>query len=149
MTGSNPRPVAPADPTTACAGQGPGTAPVGTAPTTPTPAAAAPSPLRALATLAAVRRNVAALRLRCLLTTTCAGTLLLRPRTAAGARAAAAAPKTYGSARFRIAAGRSATLRVTLSKAGRSALKRKRRVSVDALVSAGGASWTLKLTLKR
>ncbi len=60
MTGSNLRPVAPADPTTACAGQGPGTAPVGTAPTTPTPAAAAPSPLRALATLAAVRRNVAA-----------------------------------------------------------------------------------------
>ncbi len=79
MTGSNLRPVAPADPTTACAGQGPGVAPVGTAPTTPTPAAAAPSPLRALASLAAVRRNVAALRLRCLLTTTCAGTLLAAP----------------------------------------------------------------------
>ena len=149
MTGSNLRPVAPADPQTACAGQGPGVAPVGTAPTTPTPAAAAPSPLRALASLAAVRRNVAALRLGCLLTTTCAGTLLLRPRTGAAARDAAATRATYGSARFRIAPRRSATLRVRLSKAGRSALRRKRRVAVDAVVSAGGSSWTLKLTLKR
>ena len=156
MTGSNLRPVAPANPQTACTGQGPGVAPVGTAPTTPTPAAAAtptpaaaaPSPLRVLASLAAVRRNVAALRLGCLLTTTCVGTLLLRPRIGAGARRAAARRATYGSARFRIAARRSATLRVRLSKAGRAALRRKHRVAVDALVSVGGSSWTLKLTLK-
>ena len=102
----------------------------------------------ALASLTAVRRNVAALRLRCQLTMTCAGTLLLRPRTGAAARGAAA-PANYGSARFRIAAGRSATLRVRLSKAGRAALRRKRSVKVDAVVSAGGASSTLKLTLKR
>ncbi len=148
MTGSNPRPVAPANPQAACAGQGPGVAPVGTAPAVPTPAAAAPSPLRALATLAAVRRNVAGLRLRCLIATTCTGTLTLRPRAAAGARAAASRA-TYGKTRYRIAARRSKTLRVRLSSAGRSALRRKRRVAVDALIAVGKSRWTLKLTLKR
>ncbi len=149
MTGSNLRPVAPANPQTACLGQGPGVAPVGTAPATPTPAAAAPSPLRALAALTAVRRNVAALRMRCLLDTTCAGTLLLRPRSGAAARVSAAKGTNYGSARFRIKARGTATLRVRLSKAGRAALRRKRQLPVEVLVSSGGSSWALKLTLKR
>lgn len=140
MTLANPQPIAPADPQTACTAQAPAPAPA-----TP-PAAAAPAPLRALAALAAVRRNVAALRLRCLLDTTCAGTLRLRPRTA---RAATATAANYGSARFRIAAHKAATLKVKLSKAGRRALRRKHRLPVDAVVSAGGTSWTLKLTLKR
>jgi hypothetical protein len=148
MTGSNLRPVAPANPQTACAGQGPGVAPVGTAPATPTPAAAAPSPLRFLAALTAVREGVAALRLRCALTTTCAGTLLLRPRSGGAARSAAA-PRSYGSARFRIAGKRSATLKLKLSKAGRSALRRSSRVRAEALVTSGGATSILKLTLKR
>lgn len=125
MTGSNLRPVAPANPQTACG----------------------PSPLQALSALAAVRNAIAALRLRCLLDRACAGTLLLRPRTGAAARAAKTT--TYGSARFRIGARRSATLRVRLSKAGRSALKRKRSVAAEAVVKTDGGSWTLKLTLKR
>ena len=148
MTGSNPKPVAPANPQTACIGQAPGVAPVGTAPSAPTPAAAGPSPLRFLAALTAVREGAARLRLSCVLTTTCAGTLLLRPR-GAGAAHSAAAPKSYGSARFRISAKHSATLRVKLSKAGRSALRRKSRVRAEALVTSGGSSWVLKLTLKR
>ena len=124
MTGSNLRPVAPANPQTACAGQGPGVAPVGTAPSTPTPAAAAPSPLRFLAALTTVREGVAALRLRCALTTTCAGTLLLRPRGGAAARGAAAAEEL----RQRALPDRREALRDAEAEAlegGRSALRRE------------------------
>ena len=124
MTLGNPRPVAPADPRTACG----------------------PAPLGAAATAAAVRRNVAALRLRCLLDAACAGRVQLRPR-AAGASAAAA--RRYGGAEYRIAAGRTKTVKVRLSKAGRRAVRRHASVAVDAVVSAGGSSWTLPLTLKR
>ena len=46
-------------------------------------------------------------------------------------------------------ATRSATLKVKLTKAGRKALRRKRKLPVTAVVSSGGTSWTLKLTLKR
>ena len=141
---SNPTPTPPANPQTACLGA-PATPPPGAAPG-PVPAAAPRSPLRALAALAAVRRNVAALRLRCLLATTCAGRIRLRPR-ATGASAAAA--KTYGGARYRIRPRRSATVKVKLTKAGRKALRRKRKLPVTAVVSSGGASWALKLTLKR
>ena len=128
MTGSNRRPVAPANPQTACSG-------------------APPSPLRALAAAAAVRRNVAALRLACLLDTVCAGTLALRPRGAGAARSAAA--KRYGRAAYNIAPGAQATVKVALSRAGRKALKGRRRLAVDAVVSSGGSSWTLPLKLKR
>jgi hypothetical protein len=138
MTLANPQPVAPADPQTACTARPP-------APGTP-PGAAAPAPLRVLAAVAAVRRNVAALRLRCLLDTRCAGTLRLRPRTRGAATSTAT---SYGTKRFRIAAHRAATLNVRLSKAGRRALRHKRRLRVDAVISAAGTSWTLKLTLKR
>jgi hypothetical protein len=96
---------------------------------------------------AAVRNAIVRLRVRCLLDRICAGTLLLRPRTGVAARAAETT--SYGSARFRIGARRSATLRVRLSKAGRSALKRGRSVAVKAVVNADGGRWTLKLTLKR
>ena len=105
MTLSNPQPTPPANPQTACLA-----APA--APRRRRPRPAAPrAPLRALAALAAVRRNVAALRLRCLLDTTCAGLIRLRPRTA-GATATAA--KTYGSARYRIKPRKSATLKIKL-----------------------------------
>jgi hypothetical protein len=138
MTLSNPQPTPPANPQSACFAT----------PATPSPAApAAPrAPLRALAALAAVRRNVAALRLRCLLDTTCAGLIRLRPRTA-GATATAA--KTYGSARYRIRPRKSTTLKIKLTKAGRKALRRKRKLPVSAVISSGGTSWTLKLTLER
>ena len=45
----------------------------------------------------------------------------------------------YGTAAYSIPPGAEATVRVVLSKAGRKALKRKRRLAVDAVVSAGGA----------
>jgi len=141
---SNPTPTPPANPQTACSGgAGPGPAAPGGGPGP----AAAPAPLRALATAAAVRHGVAALRLRCLLDTTCAGLVRLQAR-ARGATAAAA--KSYGSKRYRIKAGKKATLRVKLNRAGRKALRRKRKLPVSAVVnSAGGQRWTLKLTLKR
>ncbi len=134
MTGANLRPVAPANPQTACSGAPPASSP-------------SPSPLRAAAGAAAVRRGVAALRLACLLDTVCAGTLALRPRGAGAARAAAA--RRYGKAAYNIRPGKEATVRVALSKAGRKALKRKRKLAVDAVVTAGGSSWTLPLKLKR
>ena len=146
MTGSNLRPVAPANPQTACSGQAAGPAPAGTAPT----AATGVSPRRLRAALPAVGGGAARLRLACALTTTCAGTLLLRPRSAGGAgRAAAAKPRSYGTARFRIAGKRSATVKLKLSTAGRSALRRSARVRAEAVVTSGGATSILKLTLKR
>jgi hypothetical protein len=145
MTLSNPQPTPPANPQTACLGTQATPRPAAPVPV-PVPTAAPPAPLRALAALAAVRRNVAALRLRCLLDTTCAGLIRLRPRTA-GATATAA--KTYGSARYRIKPRKSATLKIKLTRAGRKALRRKRKLPVNAVISSGGTSWTLKLTLKR
>lgn len=173
MTGSNLRPVAPADPTTAClpgagggggaggSGGGAGGAGGGTAGgVTPTPTSRpaprpvpAPAPLGALSRTAAVRDGVAGVRLRCLLRATCAGSLRLLPR-AGGAGAAAAAGRrravVYGSARFRIAAGRRATVRVPLAAAGRRALRRSRRgLPVTVEVTAGAQRTTLSVTLTR
>ena len=143
MTLSNPQPTPPANPQTAC----------GAMPATPPPAAPGPAgpaapraPLRALGALAAVRRNIARLRLRCLLDTTCAGQIRLRPRTS---RATATAAKSYGSTRYRIKPRKSATLKIKLNRAGRKALRRKRKLPVNAVISSRGTSWTLKLTLKR
>ncbi len=124
LTLSNRRPVAPANPQTACR----------------------PSPLRVLSA-PAVRNGVVPLRVRCLLDRICAGTLLLRPRT--GTTARAAETTSYGRVRFRIGPRRSATLRVRLSKTGRDALGRARSVAAEAVVSADGGSWTSKLRLKR
>ena len=80
-------------------------------------------------------------------TPTCAGLIRLQARRAGGAAAAAA--KSYGSKRYRIKPGKKATLRVKLNRAGRKALRRKRKLPVSAVVSSGGQRWTLKLTLKR
>jgi hypothetical protein len=142
MTLSNPQPTPPANPQSACLAA-PAAPPPAAAPAAP---AAPRAPLRALAALAAVRRNIAVLRLRCLLDTACAGLIRLRPRTAG---AAATAAKTYGSARYRIKPHKSATVKIKLTKAGRKALRRMRKLRVNAVISSGGASWTMKLTLKR
>lgn len=125
MTGSNLRPVAPADPQIACG----------------------PSPLQAAAAVAVVRGGNAALRLRCALDRVCSGLVTLIAR---GARTAATGRATsYGSARFNLAAGKAGSVKVRLSAAGRKALARKGRLPVDAVVTAGGGTWKLKLTLKR
>ena len=80
MTLSNPQPTPPGEPADRLPGGHAGDAPAG-GPRTRRPAAPR-APLRALGALAAVRRNIATLRLRCLLDTTCAGQIRLRPRTA-------------------------------------------------------------------
>jgi len=152
MTLANPQPTTPP----VCLGQATPPAAVPVAPpVTPIvpPPPLLPSavvPLRAASTTAAVRANRAALRLRCLLTTTCAGTLRLLPRPAAKAAATPKKPSSYGSAKYKIAAGRSATIKVTLSRAGRAALRKKHnKLPILVTGGSGTSAWTLKLTLTR
>ncbi|HST40648.1 MAG TPA: hypothetical protein VLK58_14125 [Conexibacter sp.] len=162
MTGANLRPVAPADPTTACLpGAGapppPAAAPPATPPaaappaTTPQRPAVATRPLRLLAPIASVRDGRAMLRLRCQLAAACTGTVRLLPRVATARVARRRRAPAYGSARFRIAAGRSATVGVPLSQAARRALRRSRRgrLPVTAQVTTGAARTTLSVTLER
>ena len=143
MTLGAPDPIAPANPATACLPAAPApTAP----PVAPPPVAqpVAPIPLAVAARNALVRSNIASLRLRCVLDTTCRGRLRLLPRTAAAARVA-----SYGTASYTIKAGKSKAIRVKLSAAGRKALKRKGTLRVTVAVTAGTSSWSLNLTLKR
>jgi hypothetical protein len=150
LTLANPQPTTPR----ACLGQVTPPAAVPVAPVTPpvVPPPVQPArpvvPFRANATTAAVRANRAILSLRCLLTTTCAGTLRLVPRTATAA-AKPKKPPTYGSAKYRVAAGKSATIKVKLSTAGRAALRKHRKLPILLTGGSGTAAWTLKLTLKR
>ena len=143
MTLANANPVAPANPATACLPVAP---PATATPVAPPPTAqpVAPIPLSVAARNALVRSNVASLRLRCVLDTTCRGRIRLLPRTASAARAT-----TYGTANYTIKAGKAKAIRVKLSPAGRKALKRKRTLRVTVAVTAGASSWSLKLTLKR
>lgn len=139
MTGSNLRPVAPADPTTACL-PGAATPPPVTPDPGPTPNMGTTTPAAPLQTAsgtARVRSDRAAVRLRCTLATPCVGTLRLVPRTGR--------TRTLGSAKFRIGAGKTATVNVPLSSAGRSALRRKRSLPVNLVLPQGA----LRLTLKR
>jgi hypothetical protein len=150
MTLANPQLATPP----ACLGQvtPPAAVPVPPAvpPATPPLAPLQPTaPLRANATTAAVRANRAILPLRCLLTTTCAGTLRLIPRTATTAAKPKQKPPTYGTAKYRIAAGKSATLKVKLSTAGRTALRQHHKLPILLTGGSGASAWTLKLTLKR
>ena len=134
MTGANLRPVAPANPQTACSGAPPASSP-------------SPSPLRRRR----APRPCAGASPRCgspASSTRCAPARWRCAR-AAPARRSAAAAKRYGKAAYNIPPGNEATVRVALSKAGRKALKRKRRLAVDAVVTAAGSSWTLPLKLKR
>lgn len=134
MTGANLRPVAPADPLTACLPTPPPPPVTTTAPGATPPAA---PPLQAASSTARVRSNRAAVRLRCTQATPCTGTIRLVPRTGR--------VRTLGGAKFRIAANKTATVNVPLSKAGRSAIRRKRSLPVNAVLAQGA----LKLTLKR
>jgi hypothetical protein len=155
MTLGNPQPTAPADPQTACN-------PTPAQPTPPqlpqppqvpiAPPLTAPTtrPLASPANFASVRDGRAALRLRCLLTTTCDGTLNLLARTATIAKAKKPKkPVSYGRATYKIAAGKTATIKVKLSKAGRSALRKKQRLPILVSGGSGASAWSLKLTLKR
>jgi biopolymer transport protein ExbD len=113
MTLANPAPIAPANPATACL---PAPPPPTAPPVAPPPAAqpVAPIPLAVAARNALVRSNIASLRLRCVLDTTCRGRLKLVPRTAAAARVT-----SYGTASYSIKAGKSKAIRVKLTAAGK------------------------------
>lgn len=100
-----------------------------------------------------VRRNAAQIVLRCLVAD-CAGQLRLQNVKPPGAVAAARSRTvTYGTASFSIAAGKSKTVTVKLSAAGRSLLSRRRSVQVWAnrTVGSGAGKRTLssRITLKR
>jgi hypothetical protein len=154
MTLGNPQPQAPADPQTACTTPA-GTPTVPVVPPTPqvpvAPPIVAPTtrPLAAPSPFAPVRDNSAAIRLRCLLDTTCAGLLALRPRTATLAAKGKAKPVSYGTARYKIAAGKTTTVKVKLSKAGRTALRKRKKLPITVSGGSGTAAWTLKMTLRR
>jgi hypothetical protein len=151
LTLGNPQPTAPADPTTACL---PGAAPPPAPAAVPVPPAAVvppavtlpPTPLALASNLAHVRANRAALRLRCLLSTACAGTITLRPRTA---RAAKTKAVSYGTAHYQIAAGQTKAIKVKLTKAGRKAIRKKKRLATTAVVTSSTGTSTLAVTLRR
>ena len=147
MTLGNPQPTAPADPQTACAAQPAVPQPPQT-PIAPPLVVPTTRPLAAPANLVPVRDGRAALRLRCLLSTTCSGTLGLRPRTA-GAAAVKTKLVSYGTARYKIAAGATSTIKVKLSKPARTALRKHRKLPITVTGGTGASAWTLKLTLRR
>jgi hypothetical protein len=120
--------------------------------TASSPGGPAPTPLPAIglrSTTVPVARNVAALPIRCS-GADCAGAIQLLKL----AGAAATKPKnvSYGSARFKVKAGRAATVKITLNRAGRALLKHHRTAKVYARTtfsSGGGKTRSVRVTLKR
>ena len=115
-------------------------------PATNTPAATAP-PLQ-IATGGQLIGTAASIPLTCVLTTACEGTLTL---TAPPAGARAAATKTYGKAKYKIAAGAKKSIKVKLNKAAKRKLKKRGTLTVLATTELGGqtVSSTVKLRRKR
>ncbi len=122
----------------------------------PAPApTAAPTPARATVAvrsskLKLVSRRVA-VSLRCRGTTTCKGTARLRTATKVRLRKRAKRVVALtGSVRYAVPAGRSATVRLTLARDGRSLMKRRRSISARLELRAStGAAVTRRLTLSR
>ena len=103
---------------------------------------------------APVRNNAALVPLICRLVRECPG--LLQIQNAKAPRAATAAARktvTYGSARFRIPAGKTKTVKINLGKAGRDLMRARRTATVwaNSTVGSGTAKRVVsaKLTLKR
>ncbi|WCB91622.1 hypothetical protein DSM104299_00295 [Baekduia alba] len=153
MTLGNAQPQAPANPQTACL-----PAPPAPAPPPPVAPVAAPTPaiptavvpLGAGSSSAVVRDGLAALRLRCLLTTACAGTLrLVAPTATTAAKRKKPKVVSYGTAKYKIAAGKTATVKVKLSKAAKSALRKRKKVAAVVTGGTGAAAFRLKVTLRR
>ena len=107
------------------------------------------------AQLAPVRNNAASVRLICRLVQQCAGLLRLQNAKAPAARTAAATGKTvtYGSASYSIAAGKTQTIKVKLSKEGRTLMRKHKKVTVwvNTTIGSGAARQVISanLTLKR
>lgn len=108
--------------------------------------------VRLAAQSALVNNGATRVTLLCALAQTCNGLLRLQNARAPGA-AAAAALRTYGTARFSIAAGKRVAVKVKLNQAGRRLLRSRRHVKVwaNSTVTSGTASSTISdaLTLKR
>ena len=108
--------------------------------------------VRLAAQSALVRNNAALVPLLCKLVQECAGLLRLQNAKAPGA-AAAARTVTYGSARFKIAAGKTKSVKVKLGTAGRRLLRGHRKVKVWANSTVGNGTAQrivgAQLTLRR
>jgi len=108
---------------------------------------------RLAAQFAPVRNNAALVPLLCRLAQECAGLLRLQNATAPGAAIAASKTVTYGSASFRISAGKTKTVKVKLGKAGRELMRKHKKVTVwaNSIVGSGTAQRVIsaKLMLKR
>ena len=118
------------------------------------PAVAAPVPRLAIPAAAKVKGNAARLPLRCVGAANCAGSLRIQNRLAPGSKLARAAaePKliTYASGSFSIPAGKTRSVTVKLSKAGKLAIKGHRSLKAYANVAfKGGRAVSLRVTLKR
>ena len=108
--------------------------------------------VRLAAQTALVRNNAALIPLICKLVQECAGLLRLQNARAPGA-AAAAKTSTYGSARFKIPAGKTKRINVKLGPAGRLLLRKHRKVKIWANSTIGSGTAlrvvSAQLTLKR
>jgi hypothetical protein len=119
-------------------------------PTPPTPLV----PQLTIPAFARVKGRSAALPVSCVGAASCVGRLTFQNLVAPGATIASSGKKaksiTYGTASFSIAAGRTESVVVKLSKAGKAALKRRKSlpVWVNATLAGGNArSW--RITLRR
>jgi hypothetical protein len=118
------------------------------------PVVPAPVPRLAIPTAARVKGNAARLPLRCVGAANCAGRLRIQNRRAPGSKLARTAAKhkliTYASGSFSIPAGKTRSVRVRLSKAGRLAIRARRSLKAYANVTfKGGRAVSLGVTLKR
>jgi hypothetical protein len=95
--------------------------------------------------LRATSRGVVAVRLMCAGSRRCTGRVRLNSRGGRSAQAAA----TLGSARFAIAAGRTKSVHVRLSRRGRAALRRTGRVRVTLAVASRGHVSRRAVTVRR
>lgn len=115
---------------TAPSGSDPGLVPEPEDPPPPPPAGGGDAPKATVAKPARapkVRRGKIALRVRCAAAANCSGALELHAR-----------GRRIGRARYALAAGATATVRVKLTRAGRRFVRRAGRLRVSARVTAGG-----------
>jgi hypothetical protein len=85
-----------------------------------------------------VKKNVAAIAIRCEGAGACAGTLSLT-----------SGKVKVGSAKYNVAAGKRAVVRVKLSRAARKVIARKRKLRATATAQGTKAPITLKLPARR
>jgi hypothetical protein len=93
--------------------------------------------------------STAAIPLKCVLTTTCDGTLKLTDQTT-GLRAAKAKKiNVYGSVRFSIKAGKKKTVKVSLNRAGKAKLGRHSSITLTASATIAKKTYSSRVKFKR